>query len=221
MRVLQLTRRWWTVCKNVRTLCWQGTRQRWLSQHVKSGSRKSRQTKRIVEQELSVVVRVASSSVSHVVPHMKNHHGDDSPLVPKGTCCSATSYADNTRSGLSPILGESEGCSVRRARSLHRQHSRRGRMMKKWKQHFGGSSLATTMGWNDARVSSSTPQRMQSNCGLVVNAALQFALYSVGVASKLCELPRHDRAIFFDGGESSGIADNVANTCGEFVPNFR
>ena len=32
---------------------------------------------RIVEQELSVVVRVASSSVSHVVPHMKNHHDDN------------------------------------------------------------------------------------------------------------------------------------------------
>ena len=58
--------------------------------------------------------------MSHVVPHVKNQHGDDSPLVPKGTCCSATSYADNTRFGLSPILGESEGCSEKRARSLHR-----------------------------------------------------------------------------------------------------
>ena len=58
--------------------------------------------------------------MSHVVPHMKNHHGDNSPLDPKGTRCSATSYADNTRFGLSPILGESEGCSEKRALSLHR-----------------------------------------------------------------------------------------------------
>ena len=156
--------------------------------------------------------------MSHVVPHVKNYHCDDSPLVPKGTCCSATSNADNTRFGLSPILGESEGCSEKRARSLHRQHSRRGRMMKKWKQRFWGSSVATTMVWNDARVSSSTPQRMQSNCGLVVNAALQFALHSAGVASKLCEPPSHDGAVFFHCGEGVAIADNVLNTAGELVP---
>ena len=48
MRALQLTRRRWTKCKHERVLRWQGTRQRWLPEHVKSVSRKSRQTTQFV-----------------------------------------------------------------------------------------------------------------------------------------------------------------------------
>ena len=111
------------------------------------------------------------------------------------------------------FLGKSEDCSEKKARSSHRVTTLAAwRNDEKMEKLFWGSSDATTIGWNEARVACSTPQRMQCNCGLVVDAALQFALYSVGVASTLCEPPSHDRAIFFDGGEGVAIADNVANT---------
>ena len=117
------------------------------------------------------------------------------------------------------MLGKSEGCSEKRARALHRVTTLAAWTNdEKMETTLLGSIDATTMGWNEARAACSTSQRMQSNCGLVVNAALQFALYSARVASILCEPPRHDRAIFLDGSESVAVTNDLANTCGQLAP---
>ena len=157
--------------------------------------------------------------MSHVVQHMKNDQGDNSPMVRKRPVLFGNSHADNTSFGSIPMLGKSESSREKRARSSHRVTTLAAWTNdEKMEKLFLVSIDATTMGWNESRVSSSTSQRMQRNCGLVANSAIQFALYSVGVASTLCVAPRHDRAIFLDGSESVAVTDDVANTCGQLAP---
>ena len=132
---------------------------------------------------LSVVFRAPSSSVSHVVQHVKHQiNGEDRARFFHRV---TTREADTWQQ----VFGSNDATTIG------------------WNQQHGRSTVMPLSPIGGLRCSD-----CHSNGGLVVSSAAQLGLDTVGITARFCVTPRHNGAVFLHCGEGEHIADDVLDT---------